>query len=99
MSRKKPDGSVLSWHLIGLSGMLGPQHLPFFIEWHCEPAEHPGATPIRHRVETEGITGVTIGSPGPLREILTAVEGVTVAAGSGIIEVVIGTPDGPITLG
>ncbi len=99
MSRRRPDGSVLSWHLAGLPGMLGPHNLPFFIEWHCDPADHPGATPVDHRVETSGITKVKIGSPGSLEPILTGIDGVTIADGVGVIETAIGTADGPITLG
>ncbi len=99
MSRRLPDGSVLSWHLAGLPGMLGPDNLPFFIEWHCDPADHPGATPIDHRVETSGITEVKIGSPGSLEPILTGIDRVTIADGVGVIETTIGTADGPITLG
>ncbi|MEE8497323.1 MAG: VOC family protein [Acidimicrobiia bacterium] len=99
MSRRLPDGSVLSWHLAGLSGMLGPDNLPFFIEWHCDPADHPGATQVDHRIATSGITGVQIGSPGSLEPILTAIDGVTIADGVGVIATTIGSADGPITLG
>jgi len=99
MSRRRPDGSVLSWHLAGLGGMLGPDSLPFFIEWHCDPADHPGAIPVDHRVETVGITGLTIGTPGPLEPLLTDIDRITIGQGAGVIEATIGTTTGPITLG
>jgi hypothetical protein len=51
MSRERPDGSILSWRLAGLAGMLGPENLPFFIEWHCEPQDHPRAAPIDHDID------------------------------------------------
>ena len=98
MSRRRPDGSVLSWHLAGLPGMLGPENLPFFIEWHSDPADHPGATPVDHRVETVGITGVKIGSPGSLEPILADIDGITITEGVGVIEATIGTTTGPVTL-
>jgi len=99
MSRLKPDGTVLSWHLTGLSGLFGPDSLPFFIEWHCQPDDHPAATPIKHRTETTGIAAATIGTPGVLAPILSKVEGVTVGGGIGVRDVVIAMSDGPIILG
>ncbi len=99
MSRRRLDGSVLSWHLAGLPGMLGPDNLPFFIEWHCDPADHPGAIPVDHRVETAGITGVTIGPAGPLEPLFNDIDGITIGQGAGVIEATIGTTTGPITLG
>ena len=96
MSRRKPDGTILAWHLAGLSGTLGHDALPFFIEWHCEPADHPGATPIEYRVEAGGIIGVTHGSAGPLSSMLADVDGLTIAEGSGVLQAVIQTAAGPI---
>ena len=31
--RHKPDGSVLRWRLAGVEAALGPERLPFFIDW------------------------------------------------------------------
>lgn len=99
MSRRRPDGSTLSWDLAGLTGMLGPDNLPFFIEWHCKPHDHPGASPVDHDVETHGITEVTIGSPGALASTIADVAGITTTTGTGLIEAVIATSNGEITFG
>jgi len=99
MSRRRTDGSVLSWHLAGLPGMLGPDNLPFFIEWHGDPADHPGAMPVDHLVEALGITEVTIGPAGSLQPLLTDIDGITIGQRAGVIEITIGTTTGPITLG
>jgi hypothetical protein len=99
MSRTRPDGSVLAWHLAGLAGMLGPENLPFFIEWHCEPHDHPGATPVDHAADVLGVAEVTIGSPGSLSSIIADAAGVTVASGSGAIKAAVATSNGLITFG
>jgi len=91
MSRKRPDGSILTWRLAGLTGMLGPDNLPFIIEWHCEPHDHPGAAPVDHDVEVLGIVEVTIGPPGPLSSTIADVAGITVSTGTGVTEVVVAT--------
>ena len=31
--RRNPDGEVLRWRLAGLEAALGPERLPFFIDW------------------------------------------------------------------
>jgi len=99
MSRTRPDGSILSWKLAGLTGMLGPENLPFFIEWQCEPSDHPGATPVDHAADVVGIAEVTIGSPGALSSSIVDVEGITIASGRGVIKTVISTSNGSITFG
>ena len=99
MSRLKPDGTVLAWHLVGLSGLFGPDSLSFFIEWHCQPDDHPAATPIEHLVDVTGIGSVTIGAPGVLAPILSNVEGITIEEGIGVRKVVIAASEGPIILG
>ncbi len=99
MSRQRPDGSVLSWRLAGLVGMLGPNNLPFFIEWNCPPEEHPAATPIEHGTEVTEITRVTIGRAGALEPVIADVDGLRIGAGVGVIETVIGTQGRPIILG
>ena len=40
-SRKRPDGSELKWKQIGILGTLEDSQLPFFIEWLA--GEHPSA--------------------------------------------------------
>lgn len=99
MSRQRPDGSILSWRLVGLSDMTGPGNLPFFIEWQCQPEDHPAATPVEHRVDVMGITIVTIGAPGTLGPLLADVVGIRIEDGSGVIDMTIETLSGPLTLG
>jgi hypothetical protein len=32
-TRSNPDGMTLRWRMAGLAAALGPERLPFFIEW------------------------------------------------------------------
>jgi hypothetical protein len=70
MSRATPSGETLSWRLVGLDRALGPDHLPFFIQWD-DPARHPGGDRAAHRVKPEGIAWVELGGdPGRIRSWL-----------------------------
>ena len=42
-NRHRPDGYELMWRQIGVKGLQADPQLPFFIQWQCPPAEHPGA--------------------------------------------------------
>lgn len=97
MSRQRPDGSTLDWLLAGLPGMLGPERLPFFIEWHCDPDDHPGRTLARHIVEPAGISEVVLGA-GRLQDLIDGADGVTPRTTPGVGSVVIQTGGGPVTL-
>lgn len=59
MARVRTDGVRLAWDLVGLEQALGPERLPFFIEWHTP--EHPAATPVEHRGTRAGIAWVEVG--------------------------------------
>ena len=61
MERTTPDGRVLSWHLAGLGQMLGPESLPFFIEWHVTPGDHPATAVVDHPGGAAAIERVDIG--------------------------------------
>ena len=61
MSRVRPDGVELSWHLAGLERALGDERLPFFIEWHVDPAELPGRSSVDHRTSVDGLAWVEVG--------------------------------------
>ncbi len=99
MSRTRLDGSVLAWDLAGLAGMLGPHRLPFFIEWHGEPAEHPGAIQAEHKVDPVGITSVVHGDVGLTAGLLSAVPMLAVERHrKGVVSVSIETEAGSITL-
>ena len=60
MSRRRPDGVELRWELAGLDDMLAEPALPFFIQWHVDPADFPGAATVRHRADPQGLSWVEI---------------------------------------
>ena len=60
MTRTRPDGVELSWHLLALDAAL-ELGLPFFIEWHVTADEHPGRAAVGHRVAATGIAWVELG--------------------------------------
>jgi hypothetical protein len=98
MDREKPDGSRLSWHLAGLDGMLGSDNLPFFIQWHCDPHQHPGAGLAPHRVVPRDLAEVTVGVPDPLWDIIGSVPGLRRVNGAGTQSATISTDGIPIIL-
>ncbi len=53
MSRTRPDGVQLDWHLVAHDAAFG-EGLPFFIQWHVDDADHPGAARVEHRVAAVG---------------------------------------------
>jgi hypothetical protein len=53
-SRIRPDGVRLTWRAAGIALSLQQPWLPFFMQWD-DPADYPGATPVRH---PNGATGV-----------------------------------------
>jgi hypothetical protein len=60
MSRARPDGVTLEWQLVALEAALR-EGLPFFIQWHVDPSDHPGRTPVQHRFTPTGIEWVELG--------------------------------------
>jgi len=42
-NRHRPDGVELLWKQLGVKGLQADAQLPFFIEWHVEPENHPSA--------------------------------------------------------
>ncbi len=60
MSRTRPDGIELNWHLVGLEAAVS-DGLPFFIQWHVGDADHPGRTVVEHRGSPTGIAWVEFG--------------------------------------
>ena len=70
-TRSNPDGVVLRWRMAGLQAALGPDRLPFFIEW-----PGGGGTPELDRVPDavgDGIEWVEVGGdPVKLRRWLDA---------------------------
>ncbi|WKZ83470.1 MAG: VOC family protein [Acidimicrobiia bacterium] len=101
MSRATPDGRTLSWLLAGLSGMLGPGRLPFFIEWQVAPGDHPGEASAPHTIAPRGIASVTVGRlPATLAGLVSEVPGLVEDDGPpGIGRVVVSTDRGDVVLG
>jgi Glyoxalase-like domain len=60
MSRTRPDGVSLEWHLVALDAAM-TEGLPFFIQWHVDDADHPGQSAVKHRGSAIGIDWVEIG--------------------------------------
>jgi hypothetical protein len=60
MSRTRPDGVELEWHLVALDAAM-TEGLPFFIQWHIDDADHPGRALIEHRRGAVGIEWVEFG--------------------------------------
>ena len=100
MTRARDDGVTLAWRLAGLDGMLGPQTLPFFIQWEVAPADHPGAAAAPHRVSPTGIAAVTIGPvTAEIARLIEGVPGLLAAGGDpGVHSVTVATGAGPVTL-
>lgn len=63
MTRDRPDGVQLAWRIAGLDRALGPDALPFFIEWEIELSDHPGRMAAPHSVTPHGIAWVEMGGP------------------------------------
>lgn len=54
MSRLRPDGSTLAWHLVGAEHMFAGTTPLFFIEWAGPAENHPGRVGADHRVAPTG---------------------------------------------
>ncbi len=100
MNRVRTDEVRLNWQLAGLDGMLGPESLPFFIQWEVAPEDYPGADTAPHRVEPAGISEVVIGKvTGPHASLVASVPGVRITRGHpGVRWVRIATDQGTISL-
>ncbi|HET6832297.1 MAG TPA: VOC family protein [Acidimicrobiales bacterium] len=59
MSRTRPDGVELAWHLVGLEAAMA-EGLPFFIQWHVDDVDHPGRAVVEHGCAAVGIAWVEI---------------------------------------
>jgi len=40
-NRHRPDGFDLHWRQVGVIDLIEDPQLPFFVQWLCEPSEHP----------------------------------------------------------
>lgn len=99
MSRTRPDGSTISWRLVGASAMFTGLTSVFFIQW--DSGAYPGAMAAEHRVTpTGGLSLVLTGEQHDLdRRLGRHGLPITVEDGRpGVGSVTVGTSDGPITL-
>jgi hypothetical protein len=100
-SRRRPDGSLLTWRAAGLSLSLDAGWLPFFMAWD-DPAEYPGMLPVAHPAQPSGVAwlSLTPGDPQRLRRWLgDARPPLRVVAGEpGLHQVALHTPDGLLIL-
>jgi hypothetical protein len=95
--RAKPDGSVIHWRSAGLDDAQRDASLPFFIEWQVPRNQHPGRTPINHRVKVRGIASAEVtGSEARLSNWLAEAKvDIRVSEGPAEIQAVaLGSPDG-----
>src|SRR5262245_57733018 len=60
MRRIRPDGATLDWHLVAIEAAM-TESLPFFIQWHVDPADHPSRMSVAHRGDPSGIESVDFG--------------------------------------
>ncbi len=99
MTRERTDGGTLAWKLSGLDGMLGPQNLPFFIQWDVEDHDHPAAMPVDHPAGPQGMSHVEVGPVPGMTDLLAGVPGLTIEQGApGVHSVTVATADGPLVL-
>lgn len=105
-SRKRPDGTELKWKQLGVMGTIEDSQLPFFIQW--QTAEHPSADgkPVAEiiRVEISGDESTIqnwLGSD-PKRAFkdveVRYINPNEFEGETGIVSVVLSTPNGEITL-
>jgi hypothetical protein len=55
--RRRPDGMDLRWAQIGVNEVATDRQLPFFVEWHVPPSEHPAAGGSRVTLQSLEIAG------------------------------------------
>lgn len=93
--RRQPDGTVLQWQLMGLSGAASEPAtaglVPFFIDWMQCP--HPATTsPL-----AASVTEFTVSLPdGPLHELLQGTQGVNIQPGAPDMRLVLKAENGEI---
>jgi hypothetical protein len=55
--RRRPDGVDLRWSQLGVNDVATDPQLPFFVQWHIDPAEHPSAGGSQVRLTRLEIAG------------------------------------------
>jgi hypothetical protein len=77
--RHNPDGAVLRWRLAGIEAALGPERLPFFIDWqgaeerldrqHAEAANTDGIAWVEYGGERQRLAEWIGSEEAPLRVV------------------------------
>ena len=100
-SRRRPDGSTLSWRVAGLSRAMEAGALPLFVQWDGPSGFHPGAAAAQHRSTPRGIAWIEVtADERGLREWLGDCDlPLRIAAGRPSLAAVgIGTADGEVVV-
>jgi hypothetical protein len=58
-SRRRPDGTLLTWRAAGLARSLAEGWLPFFMQWD-DPAHYPGALRAEHPARPLGVAWLSL---------------------------------------
>lgn len=100
-SRRRPDGSLLTWRAAGLSLALADGWLPFFMEWD-DPEAYPGLLPAAHPVQPAGVAWLSL-APGDSQQLQRWLGDSRpplhmVAGAPGLHQVALHTPSGLLVL-
>ena len=99
--RIRPDGRPLSWQAAGLREAATESWPPFFMQWD-DPADFPGAIPVRHANGAHGVAWLEVATPDPERLERLRAGGEApirlVAGPPGLGRVAITTPGGELIL-
>jgi hypothetical protein len=104
--RVRPDGYDLRWRQIGVLDTMADAQLPFFVQWECEPAAHPGAGGRDVQIAALEIAGSPervaewLGEPShhPLDDIEVLWLPEDDPAGPGLVAVTLQTPRGIVRI-
>jgi glyoxalase-like protein len=103
--RRRPDGEELAWRSAELVAAGGFSPLPFLIEWHVSGGMFPGVVPEGYVSKATGMKSIVLSDPDPerarasLRRLLADDLDYKVQQGpEGVLEVVLDTPSGPLSL-
>lgn len=103
--RRRPDGQELTWRSAELVPDGEFSVLPFVIEWQASAELYPGAAPPSHPSGARGFTSIVVSDPQPerarlgLEHLLANDFQYSVEQGpSGVLEVVLDAPNGPLRI-
>ena len=65
-SRRRQDGTIVTWRAAGLTLALAEGWLPFFMQWD-DPAQYPGLLPVEHPARPGGVAWLALTPRDPAR--------------------------------